>query len=241
MSYLTASAISVEFSLGKKFSAVPFRGKKHREAKTFSALNDINIHLKDGHKLGIIGANGAGKTTLLRVLSGILPPSHGSISSQGKLQSVITATTGLIQAANCTDNIKLRGLSYKLSGSELEAYIERVSIDSGLEDFLTLPLKSLSSGMRSRLVMTMFLAHQPEILIMDEWIGVADRMQFSSKNNTSNVLNNCKILVLATHRHQLIEKYCNRCLVLDKGKQQFLGDVPDAFKYYEQAAESTTK
>jgi len=193
---LAINDVTVSFSIvsKKKTSSTGLARVFSRYEKTpFHALTNISFELKKGDRLAVIGKNGAGKTTLLRVLSEILPPSSGEIRIDGSVHSILTIATGLVMSATCSQNIKLKGLSYGLSGESLESYMQEARKRSQLDKFLFQPVKSLSSGMRSRLIVSMLGVLKPDILIMDEWINVADNKQVDTKHEFAETVANTDI------------------------------------------------
>lgn len=242
MSQLIVDNVSIEFSIlaqNKPKSAGILSYLPSYSKVPFRALSDITFTLKPGDRLAVIGKNGAGKTTLLRVLSEILPPTSGRIEVDGVLQSILTISTGLVMSATCSQNIKLKGLSYGLKGQELEAYMRDVRQTCRLDKFLFQPVKSLSSGMRSRLIVSMLGGLKPQILIMDEWINVGDNKQTGRKNDLARTVENTDIFVLATHQERLVRQHCNKCIVLDGGECVFFGDLDEGIALHNEKNEDS--
>lgn len=212
----------------------------HREkSTTFSAVKDLNFVLQRGDRVGIIGRNGAGKSTLLKLLAGVLAPSRGQLEITGETFPLLDLSADIVQQATCLQNIRLRGLLMGLKGSELEAYINRVREMADIDRFLYSPVSTLSTGMKTRFLVSLIGDYEPEILIMDEWIGTTDS-SFTDQNTSQmhRLVEHADIFVLATHNRALLKKYCNKVLLLEQGELVFVGDVADGFKQFNQLLKS---
>lgn len=213
MSSICAQNVSVDFNL-RTNARLGIAAKSEK----FRALDDVSFEITNGERVALLGHNGAGKTTLLKVLSGILPPSQGSVSVEGELRPALTLSLGLLAEASCLENIRMTGLYHGFKRAQLENYVAKVKQRADLDKFLHQPVKTLSKGMRSRLVISMALVARSQILIFDEWIGAVDRHQLEGESTLADAIQNSDIFVVATHKLVLIEKYCNRCLILEKGR-----------------------
>lgn len=171
---------------------------------------------------------------MLRVFSEILPPTEGTVEVSGSLHSIMSISTGLIMSASCSQNIKLKGFSYGLHGDALQDYMEEVKKRSNLDTFLYQPVKSLSAGMRSKLIISMLRGLNPNILIIDEWINVADNRQTDKEHSLAKAIRDTDIFTLATHNRKLITTHCNKCIVLDKGACVHFGEIALGFEILDQ-------
>ncbi|ESQ80742.1 ABC transporter ATP-binding protein [Asticcacaulis sp. YBE204] len=190
------------------------------------ALDNISFRLTDGDRMGIVGHNGAGKTTLLRVLAGIYEPDVGRVDVTGRISSMIDIGLGLDATFTGRENIlhmaRRRGYTTKQILSRMEEIIEF----SELGAFVDLPVKTYSAGMQSRLVFAVSTNFEPDILLLDEWIGAGDAgFQDKAKSKMNEVLEKSRIMVVATHSWGLVQEVCNKVLVLDGGNQAYFGDV----------------
>jgi len=228
MSELSLTNVGVDFRLRSS----GYIGLKQKFVQ-FSALSKINLDFSDGDRVAILGKNGAGKTTLLKVISGILPPTFGKVESVGQINTALTMNVGMLNQATCLENIKLSGLYRGLKGKPLNSFIEDVIEKSELSEFLYQPVSTLSKGMRSRLVITMAVVASSPILVFDEWIGAVDRQQLEGKSALDFAISNSDIFIVATHKLGLVKKYCNRCVVLDRGKVIEDLDMIEGLKWYE--------
>jgi ABC-type polysaccharide/polyol phosphate transport system ATPase subunit len=136
------------------------------------ALDDISFSLEAGDRLGLIGANGAGKSTLLRVMAGIYPPTAGSVRTQGKAVPLLDIALGMDDHSTGRQNIRLRGLLLGMSDAEIRAKSEEIAAFTELGDYLDLPLRTYSTGMRVRLGFAISTAVDAQILLLDEVLGV---------------------------------------------------------------------
>lgn len=204
-------------STGKKL--VSSLIKKKQSVEKFRALDNINLTLQSGDRVGLIGQNGAGKTTLLRVMSGILPPSQGNIEITGNVLPLIQARASVIPSLTCIQNVTLHGLRNDLHGSELSNFVETVRRISGLDSFMNFPLIKLSAGMRSRLLVSMLHADPADIIVMDEWIGTTDQKVLKhGEGLLSRLIESSKIFILASHRIAILHQYCNMLIKLENGR-----------------------
>jgi ABC-type polysaccharide/polyol phosphate transport system ATPase subunit len=193
--------------------------RRETEVEVIRALNDVTLSIGDGDRIGIIGPNGSGKTTLLRVIAGILRPSHGEVSIQGALVSMIDQ--GLGMDAQCTglENIFRRGIFLNQSTQQMRDRVEDIIDLSGLGDRIRHPVYTYSAGMKARLSFSINISIRPEILVIDEGFSMADS-DFHSKaqKRMESLVSDTKILLLATHSENLLNQLCNKRLKLNKGK-----------------------
>lgn len=201
------------------------------------ALVSISFALKSGDRLGIVGSNGAGKTTLLQTLAGIFSPDEGQVTVRGKTTNLINVSLGMRPDATGARNILLCGLAAGHSRDAIEARREQVMAFADLGDFISMPVSTYSSGMRMRLSFAIATAFDPEILILDEWLGAGDAVFQRKAAERMNVfVENAGILVLASHSRTLLERNCNKGLWLDEGRVRAFGDISDAIDQYEAAS-----
>jgi len=195
------------------------------------ALDDVSFSLVAGDRLGLIGANGGGKTTLLKVLAGIFEPTGGTLHASGRRDSLFNINLGFRREATGRRNIVLRGLINGWSKDEIDARMEEIIAFSELGDFIDLPFKAYSQGMAARLAFSVATSLDPEILLMDEWIGAGDaRFQEKTRARMQALAEKAGIIVLASHNNALLQKTCNKILELDAGKVSFFGGTEDYFK-----------
>jgi len=149
-------------------------GRTVSDRMCVQALTKVSLQLNDGDRLGIIGPNGSGKTTLLRVLSSVYEPSGGQVFIEGSVASLFDVALGMDTEGTGYENITLRGMLLGLSRPEIEKKVQDIAEFTELGDYLSIPVRTYSSGMLLRLAFAVCTSVEPEILLMDEWIGVGD-------------------------------------------------------------------
>jgi len=182
------------------------------------ALNGLSFEFKDGDRIGIVGHNGSGKSTLLRVLVGAYEPVRGSIKTVGRVASMLSLTLGIDVEATGYENIFLRGAIMGLKRKEIETIVDEICEFSGLGDYIHMPMRTYSSGMYMRLAFAISTSVAADIVVMDEWLSAGDHA-FAEKaqSRLSNLIEQAKMLVLASHDENLIRANCNKILQLDHG------------------------
>ena len=209
-------------SLKKTFLRSATGGKVARDASdkiVVRALDNINLHLQEGDRVGIYGHNGSGKSTLLKVMAGVYEPVSGSCEVKGRLSSMLNLLLGMHPDSTGYENIFLRGKILGLSPQEIEDITLDVVAFAGLGEYMDMPLRTYSSGMAMRLGFSVSTAIPADILLMDEWMSVGDA-EFMDKANArlAALLDTAKILVLASHSEETIHKNCNKLIRLDHGQ-----------------------
>ncbi|WP_245951744.1 ABC transporter ATP-binding protein [Mesorhizobium loti] len=208
---------------GRRRSALGGNIAKSGTKQVVQALDDVSFELKAGDRLGLVGPNGAGKTTLLKVLYGIYQPSGGTISIAGKVDALFNIHIGFRPEATGRRNIVLRGLISGWTAAEIEEKMEEIIDFSELGDFIDLPFKAYSQGMAARLAFAAATALEPEILLMDEWIGAGDAsFQEKAKRRMDELAEKAGIIVLASHDDALIQRVCTKKMTLRAGRVESL-------------------
>lgn len=201
---------------------------------SFMALDGINFEVRKGERLGIIGGNGAGKSTTLKILSQVTAPTEGKVYIQGRISSMLEVGTGFHPELSGRENIYLNGAILGMSKEEVDSKIDDIIEFSECAQFIDTPVKRYSSGMYVKLAFSVAAHLDSEILIMDEVLAVGDmkfqqkclkKMQEVSENEGRTVL-------YVSHNMNTIRQLCDRCIVLQKGKVIFDGDVEEAIQLY---------
>lgn len=214
-------------SLKLSLMQVATGGKLLRSAKqaTVLALQDISFELRPGDRLGLVGHNGSGKTSLLKVLAGIYPPSSGTLSVSGRINSLFNVMVGMDHGLTGYENIFLRGLLLGLSKSEIQKKIPEIAAFAELGDFLQMPLNSYSTGMLVRLGFSIMTCVRSDILLIDEIFGTGDAPFIcKAKAKIEELAHPSNILVLSTHDEEMIHAFCNKILWLEHGTVKYFGD-----------------
>lgn len=188
------------------------------------ALDDVTFSLEAGDRLGLVGANGSGKTTLLKVLYGIFEPSSGKVELKGRVDALFNISLGFRREATGRRNIVLRGLINGWSEKDIVKRMDAIVAFSELGEFIDMPFKTYSQGMAARLAFAVATSLEPEILLMDEWIGAGDAsFRDRAKERMDEIAKKAGIIVLASHNHGLLKRTCNKILELEKGRiKQFV-------------------
>jgi ABC-type polysaccharide/polyol phosphate transport system ATPase subunit len=190
--------------------------------------------LTKGDKLGLIGHNGAGKSSLLRIMAGIYQPQKGEITVKGKISSLLDLNVGMQMEANGYENIRVRSLILGISKDETKKCIADIQQFSELGDFMSIPVKTYSSGMLMRLAFGMSTSFIPDILLIDEVIGAGDA-NFIKKAQTrlESFIAKSNILVLSSHSTEIIQRFCNKVLWLEHGAVRMFGAADDVLSAYD--------
>jgi ABC-type polysaccharide/polyol phosphate transport system ATPase subunit len=197
------------------------------------ALKDVSILLKKGDRLEFLGHNGAGKSTLLKVLAQIYEPTTGSVNVQGQVNCLFDIMMGMDHELNGYENIMLRGLILGLSKQETQRIVPQVEEFGELGDFMKMPIKTYSAGMKLRLAYGIITSIYSQILLIDEIVNVGDAafMQ-KAKQRMEGMVDQADIMVLSTHDLGIVKEFCNKAIWLEKGLVRALGDVEKVLKIY---------
>jgi lipopolysaccharide transport system ATP-binding protein len=215
-------------SLKKAMLGVAVGGRlgRHAGVTDVTALSEVNLELRAGDRLGLVGHNGSGKTTLLRTLSGAYEPDEGTVDVHGRITALLDLSLGNDPQATGYDNIRLRGRIAGLSSKEIDERMDEIAGFTGLGPFLAMPVKTYSAGMQARLGFAAATAVEADILLMDEWIAVGDAdFQKLAHTRLLKLVERAGILVLASHEVGLLRLYCNKVMRLDGGVASEVVDI----------------
>lgn len=202
--------------------------------QTFMALNGIDLTVYKGEALGIIGSNGAGKSTLLKLLSRVTAPSEGEIDLYGRVASMLEVGTGFNTEMTGRENVYMNGAILGMTKAEIDAKMDDIIEFSEVREFIDTPVKRYSSGMYVKLAFSVAAHLDSEIMIMDEVLAVGD-MAFQKKclNKMRDAAKQeGRTVLYVSHNMNTIRQLCDRCIVLDKGKIVYDGEVEDAIEIY---------
>jgi ABC-type polysaccharide/polyol phosphate transport system ATPase subunit len=201
-----------------------------------TALTGINLEIGDGERIGLVGHNGAGKTTLLRVLAGVYPPTRGSVKIIGRVSPMFNISLGMSIDATGIENVRLCGALWGFSRDEIEAGVNDVVEFTELGDYLKIPVRTYSSGMLMRLSFAIATLRQPEILLLDEVIGVGDA-EFVKKaeDRLLKLADRASIIVVASHSDAIIRRLCTKAIWLTQGAIGAFGEVEEVLHAYHSA------
>lgn len=197
------------------------------------ALRDISLTLHSGDRLGLIGPNGAGKSTVLRVMSGVYEPPIGTVRIEGQISSLLDVTLGIDPELNGYENIVLRSVLLGSTIAEAKAMTPAIAEFSELGEFLSLPVRTYSSGMMLRLAFAISTAKTPEIVLLDEVVGAGDAaFAKKARARTQELVENASILVLASHDTNMLRSFCNQAAVFRAGEITAIGPIDDILRDY---------
>jgi lipopolysaccharide transport system ATP-binding protein len=201
--------------------------------KKFWALKDVSFDLFHGETLGVIGGNGAGKSTLLRLLAGIIAPDKGRIIHDELNISLLGLNVGFISHLTGRNNAVLSGMLMGARREEIEAKLDDIIEFAEIGEFIDEPVRSYSSGMRARLGFSVAIQADPDILLIDETLGVGDARfaRKSSKAMRQKIKSN-KTIVLVSHSEKMVRRMCDRVVWIDKGVSRREGDTNSIMDEY---------
>ncbi len=205
---------------------------EHETSNTLIALDNISLKIWPGDVIGLVGRNGAGKSTLLRHLAKIDAPDEGSVTHNGTVAALLNLTSGIKPDLTGIENIYLRGAILGLKHREVEEKIPGILEFCELDDFIYAPVRTYSSGMKARLGFAVSTEISPDVLLLDEVIGVGDERFRVKAGNIFEHAGDNSAIVLATHQLGILEQYCNRCLWLDYGQLKMEGDAKKVIAAY---------
>lgn len=208
-----------------------FKGRTSYEKQ--EVLKDISFEIKKGEFFGIVGRNGSGKSTLLKLLSGIYSPDKGEIEINGKLTPFIELGVGFSPELTGRENVFLNGALLGFSREEMESMYDEIVDFAELEKFMDQKLKNYSSGMQVRLAFSIAVQSQSDILLFDEVLAVGDaNFQKKCFDVFKNIKSSDRTVVLVTHDMSAVEQYCDRAILIEKGKIVASGDPSNVTKAY---------
>lgn len=191
------------------------------------------MKIQEGERVGLIGANGAGKSTLLRLIAGIYYPSEGEIKVEGSIGSMLNISLGTDGEATGWDNLYLRSLLFGINRKTIEENLPKLAELTALGHFLNYPMKTYSSGMKMRIAFAASTQSVSNLMLLDEWLSVGDKyFKKKAEERLLMLIKEAKILVIASHSRRLIERLCNRVIVLEAGNIVMDTDVKTGCDYY---------
>lgn len=229
MAYISFDHVSIDFpiynaknrSLKNAVMQAATGGKVSfgAEGTVIRSLDDVSFHISEGERVGLIGHNGAGKSTLLRALSNVYYPTSGRAEVVGEIGSLVDISLGIDSEATGRENIYIRGALLGLNRKQIDERFDEIIEFSELGEFINMPVRTYSSGMHLRLAFAVATIIRPEILLMDEWLSVGD-LAFTEKaeRRLNELVESSRILVVASHSRELIERTCNRVLWFEHGR-----------------------
>jgi ABC-2 type transport system ATP-binding protein len=197
------------------------------------ALRDVTVSLRRGDRVALVGHNGAGKSTLLRLMSGIYEPTRGRAVVQGKVAPVFDLAVGMDPEISGMDNILIRGLFLGMTRKQMEARVDDIAEFTELGDYLSMPLRTYSTGMRVRLALGVVTSIDPEILLLDEGIGAVDaEFLAKARKRLFELVERSGILVFASHSDEFLADLCDTAIWLEHGTVREHGALREVLHHY---------
>lgn len=222
-----------EFTYDLKKTVFSILEGKYRQPARKLVLNDINLGVNAGQKIGIVGANGAGKSTLLKIICGILQPTQGQVRVKGQIASLIELGAGFDPDLPVSDNIIMYGVMLGFSRQEMKAKTSAILNFAELEDYIHAPVKALSSGMVARLGFAIATEVKPDILILDEVLSVGDEsFKNKCKRRLKKFWNSNATILVVSHDLSLVKDSCEQSIWLNKGQVQLIGESEEVVAAY---------
>ena len=204
-----------------------------RESRKVRVLDNINFEVKRGEKLGILGFNGAGKSTLLKIISGIYEPSEGEVKINGKIAPLLELSAGFDKNYTGRDNIYLNGAFLSMDKKYLDSKIDEIIEYSELGEYIDVPIKNYSKGMKAKLGFSIATLIEPDILIIDEILSVGDiKFRKKSGKKINEMMAEGVTVILVSHSIRQVKRICDRCIWIDDGKLVMEGPAEEVCNAY---------
>jgi len=235
---ITVQNVSMMFSLTKnKTTSLKEHAvkafKRQLFYEEFWALRDVSFTVNKGEVFGVMGFNGAGKSTLLKVIARVFRPTIGSVTVNGEISPLLELGAGFDPESSARENIFMNGAMYGYSQKFMEEKYDEIMDFAELWEFEDVAVKNFSSGMTGRLGFAVATSVQPEILIVDEILGVGDyKFQKKCEERINNMIESGATVLLVSHAIETIKEMCSRAILLDKGKVVCIGDVDEVCEVY---------
>jgi len=241
MSVIDISGLGIKFALSQPNLSVrqlfgrmlPFTDVETGSGDTYWALRDVSLTAEEGQTVGIIGSNGAGKTTLLRTIAGVFTPDRGKVVTNGDVSPLMSLGVGFDPSLSGRHNIYLNAAYLGLSKAETERLVPEIVQFAELEEFIDRPVRTYSSGMKVRLGFATATTINPDILLLDEVMSVGDAdFQEKSQRRMDEMIEQSRVIVIATHNMQFVEEECDIAVYLDDGQVAAVGEPGTVVEAY---------
>ncbi|HZB66490.1 MAG TPA: ABC transporter ATP-binding protein [Ornithinibacter sp.] len=214
-------------------TAVVRLGRGERAVREVQALKNVSFEVPVGTSLGIVGANGAGKSTLIRTLGGILPPTSGRIEVHGRISALLALGVGFNPNLSGTENVVLGGLANGLTRRQVDERAHDIAEFAELGDFMDLPIRTYSSGMRSRLAFAVSVHMDPDILMIDEALSAGDaKFKKKAAEKMHELMTTARAMFLVSHALASVKEMCNAAIWLHKGELMVQGSPEEVVAAY---------
>ena len=201
--------------------------------KEHYALKDVSFDIGEGECVGIIGTNGSGKSTILKIITGVLAPTAGTITVNGRISALLELGAGFDSQYTRRENIFLYGAMLGYSKKFLESKFDEIVEFSELKEFIDVPIKNYSSGMKARLGFSIATLVSPDILILDEVLSVGDaKFRKKSEKKVLSMFDKGVTVLFVSHSLEQVQRLCNKAMILEKGKLIAYGDIDEISAKY---------
>ena len=208
--------------------------KKEIKYNEFWALQNVSFTVEKGDRVGILGLNGAGKSTLLKVIAGVFKPTEGTVTKHGKMVPLLELGAGFDPQYTGKENIYLYGAMLGYTKEFIDEKYDEIVKFSELKDFIDVPIKNYSSGMKSRLGFSIATVVSPKILILDEVLSVGDaKFRKKSEKKVLSMFDSGVTVLFVSHSLAQVQRICNKAMILEKGKLIAYGDIDTISAQYE--------
>ncbi len=208
-------------------------GADRQDRVVVEALSEVSFALSHGDRVALVGHNGAGKTTLLRVIAGIYAPWRGQVDVTGRVAPLFDVSLGIDMESTGFENIRLRGLYLGLTRAQIDARAGAIADFTELGPFLNMPVRTYSAGMQARLAFAVSTSIEPEILLLDEGIAVGDAaFMGKAQQRLREFVESSGIMVLASHSDPIVRSFCNKAVLMERGRIVRFGSVDEVLSAY---------
>ena len=198
-----------------------------------SGIRNISLEVKQGEVLGIIGRNGSGKSTLLKIMAGVFPPNSGSISARGSVSLLAGVGVGFHKELTGRENAYLYGALMGRTQQQIDELIDEIQAFAELKHHFDRPIRTYSSGMKSRLGISVATAFRPDLLLIDEVLGVGDvSFRKKSEERVKNLISDSGTVVIVSHSMGLLQSICDKIAVIEDGNLIKIGSPEETLKFY---------
>ncbi|MDC0947856.1 ATP-binding cassette domain-containing protein [Gammaproteobacteria bacterium] len=250
MAQVKLENVSVRFPIYNQFgrslkshvlmTATGGRLSRDRGTVVVDALHEVNLTAKAGDRYALLGHNGAGKTTLLKVLAGIYNPTAGSITIDGTVASLFSSMVGFDRDRSGLENVEVTARLMGLKRQQIREIKEEVAEESGLGEYLNLPIRTYSSGMLTRLAFCLAMRHDSDIFLIDESVITGDaRFVGRSMERVTRTIDDTPILFLASHSPDLLRRFCNKGLLFNAGHVEKFDTVEELLRAYQRGVDQS--
>jgi len=235
---IKVNELGIKFRMGKRRRSRAFTllfersHNRQQPSGEFWALRHVSFTVERGETVGIIGRNGSGKSTLLRVIAGIYPPDEGTVSVDGEVSTLFGLGTGFNAELSGRDNIYLDGIMIGLTKKQIDGMINDIIEFTELGDFIDMPVRTYSTGMRSRLGFAIAMQSDKDIVLIDEIMGAGDAAFRQKADVEMSRIMGEKTVLLVSHSMATIEKFSNKVVWLDRGCMAAMGEPKEVIEQY---------